>query len=86
MASTTVIPNVVSLQNPYWNIPDVYKTVQTKIIIMSSNGEIMYDGLGSDYNPETNTFIKDFKNVNPVYYYVIKSDNGEKKGSITVIR
>ncbi len=85
-APATVIPNVVSLQNPYWNIPDVYKTAQTKIIILSANGEIMFDGLGSNYDPQANSFIKDFKNVNPVYYYVIQSDTGEKKGSITVIR
>ena len=82
----TVIPNVVSLLNPYWNIPDIYKTAQTKIIILSSNGEVMFDDVGSNYDPEVNSFIKDFKNVNPVYYYVIKSDTGEKKGSITVIR
>ncbi|CAI2765995.1 gliding motility protein SprC [Flavobacterium collinsii] len=85
-APATVIPNVVSLQNPYWNIPEVYKTAQTKIMILSSNGEIMFDGLGSNYDPQVNSFIKDFKNVNPVYYYVIQSDTGEKKGSITVIR
>ncbi|OMQ12381.1 hypothetical protein BXU01_05745 [[Flexibacter] sp. ATCC 35103] len=82
----TVIPNVVSLANPYWNIPDAYKTASTKIIILSSNGEIMFDDVGSNYDPEVNSFIKDFKNVNPVYYYVIQSDTGEKKGSITVIR
>jgi hypothetical protein len=85
---TTVIPNIVSLSGsyPYWNIPDVYKTTSTKVIVMSSNGEIMYDDVGSNYNPQVNSFIKDFKNVNPVYYYVIQSDTGEKKGSITVIK
>lgn len=82
----TVIPNIVSLANPYWNIPDAYKTPETKIIILSSNGDIMFDDVGSNYDPEVNSFIKDFKNVNPVYYYVIQSDTGEKKGSITVIR
>ena len=85
---TTVIPNIVSLSGsyPYWNIPDVYKTASTKVIVMSSNGEIMYDDVGSNYDPQVNSFIKDFKNVNPVYYYVIQSDTGEKKGSITVIK
>ncbi|OXG05626.1 hypothetical protein B0A64_13035 [Flavobacterium araucananum] len=86
MGPATVIPNVVSLANPYWNIPDAYKTAGTKIMILSSNGEIMFDDVGSNYDPEVNSFIKDFKNVNPVYYYVIQSDTGEKKGSITVIR
>jgi hypothetical protein len=84
---TTVIPNIVSLSSyPYWNIPDTYKTASTKVIIISSNGEIMFDDVGSNYDPQVNSFIKDFKNVNPVYYYVIQSDTGEKKGSITVIK
>ena len=84
----TVIPNIVNLNSeyPYWNIPDAYKTASTKVIIMSSNGEIMFDDVGSNYDPQVNSFIKDFKNVNPVYYYVIQSDTGEKKGSITVIK
>ena len=55
-------------------------------MVISSNGEIMYDDVGSNYDPQVNSFIKDFKNVNPVYYYVIQSDTGEKKGSITVIK
>ncbi|MBP4138988.1 gliding motility protein SprC [Flavobacterium geliluteum] len=83
----TVIPNIIKLAtNPYWNIPDVYKTADTKLTIVSSNGEIMFDDVGSNYDPVTNSFVKDFKNVNPVYYYVIKGDAGEKKGSITVIK
>ena len=87
-AKTSVIPNIVKLGGayPFWNIPDVYKTPSTKLIILSSNGEVMYDDVGSNYDPELNSFIKDFKNVNPVYYYVIQSDTGEKKGSITVIK
>ncbi|OXA79364.1 hypothetical protein SAMN05444397_105192 [Flavobacterium aquidurense] len=84
----TVIPNIVSLSGsyPYWNIPDAYKNASTKVIIVSSNGEIMFDDVGSNYDPQVNSFIKDFKNVNPVYYYVIQSDTGERKGSITVIK
>jgi len=84
----TVIPNIVNLSGdyPYWNIPEAYKTASTKVIIMSSNGEIMFDDVGSNYDPQVNSFIKDFKNVNPVYYYVIQADTGEKKGSITVIK
>lgn len=87
-SKTTVIQNIVKLSGnyPYWNIPDIYKTATTKIIILSSNGEVMFDDVGSNYDPELNSFIKDFKNVNPVYYYVIQSDTGEKKGSITVIK
>ncbi|MFB3386247.1 gliding motility protein SprC [Flavobacterium sp. LAR06] len=85
---TAVIPNIVNLSGsyPYWNIPDAYRTATTKLIIISSNGEIMFDDVGSNYDPQVNSFIKDFKNVNPVYYYVIQADTGEKKGSITVIK
>jgi len=84
----TVIPNIIKLAtNPYWNIPATYKTADTKLTIISSNGEIMYDDVGSNYDPVNNSFVKDFKNISPVYYYVIKGgDAGEKKGSITVIR
>ncbi|WP_281231319.1 gliding motility protein SprC [Flavobacterium gelatinilyticum] len=87
-AKTTVIQNIVKLSGayPFWNIPDIYKTPTTKIMILSSNGDMLFDDVGSNYDPELNSFIQDFKNVNPVYYYVIKSDTGEKKGSITVIK
>ena len=61
------------------------KNANTKVMIISSNGEMVFDV--SNYQgdwPQTGSI--DFKNVNPVYYYVIKSDTGEKKGSITVIK
>jgi len=86
LGDATVIPNIVSLRNPYWNIPNIYRTPETKLIIISSNGEIMFDDVGSNYDPQLNSFIKDFKNINPVYYYVIQGDAGEKKGSITVLK
>lgn len=83
-AKATVIPNVISLSSyPYWDLPDVYQNPNTNVIILSSQGEIVFQGI--DYD-SSKWVIKDFKNVNPVYYYVIKSDTGEKKGSITVIR
>lgn len=83
-AKATVIPNVISLSSyPYWDLPDVYQNPNTNVIILSSQGEIVFQGV--DYD-SSKWVIKDFKNVNPVYYYVIKSDTGEKKGSITVIR
>lgn len=82
----SVIPNIISLGglNPYWNIPDEYKNASTKVMIISSNGDMVLDV--SDYQGDWPQTSIDFKNVNPVYYYVIKSDTGEKKGSITVIR
>ncbi|RKR10264.1 protein involved in gliding motility SprC [Flavobacterium sp. 90] len=83
---TDVIPNILKLSgaNPYWNIPDVYKNDTTKIIIISSNGDKVLDVV--NYQGDWPQTAIDFKNVNPVYYYVIQSDTGEKKGSITVIK
>ena len=70
--------------NPYWNIPDEYKNASTKVIILSSNGEKVLDVV--NYQGDWPQNSVDFKNVNPVYYYVIQGDAGEKKGSITVIK
>jgi hypothetical protein len=82
----SVIPNVIKLSglSPYWNIPDEYKNASTKVMIISSNGDMVLDVV--DYQGDWPQTSIDFKNVNPVYYYVIQSDTGEKKGSITVIR
>ncbi|WP_163398685.1 gliding motility protein SprC [Flavobacterium fluviatile] len=81
----TVIPNVIKLStSPYWNIPDEYRNENTKVIIISSNGEKVLDVVNYQGDwPQTGL---DIKNVNPVYYYVIKGDAGEKKGSITVLK
>ncbi|MEP6806755.1 MAG: gliding motility protein SprC [Flavobacterium sp.] len=83
---SSVIPNIINLSgtSPYWNIPDEYKNASTKVMIISSNGDMVLDV--SDYQGDWPQTSIDFKNVNPVYYYVIQSDTGEKKGSITVIR
>ena len=85
-APSTVIQNIIKLSsaNPYWNIPDAYKNATTKVIILSSNGEKVLDVY--NYQGDWPQTAIDFKNVNPVYYYVIQSDTGEKKGSITVIK
>ncbi|KAF2506636.1 gliding motility protein SprC [Flavobacterium foetidum] len=82
----SVIPNAIKLSGsmPFWNIPDEYKNASTKVLIISSNGEIVLDVVNYQGDwPQSNI---DFKNVNPVYYYVIQSDKGEKKGSITVLK
>lgn len=83
---SSVIPNIISLSglSPYWNIPDEYKNANTKVMIISSNGDMVLDV--TNYQGDWPQTSIDFKNVNPVYYYVIKGDAGEKKGSITVIR
>lgn len=84
----TVIPNIIKLSsttsNPYWNIPDIYKNENTKVIIISSNGEKVLDVV--NYQGDWPQSGLDIKNVDPVYYYVIKGDAGEKKGSITVLK
>ncbi|MDQ6528629.1 gliding motility protein SprC [Flavobacterium sp. LHD-85] len=83
---SSVIPNIIKLSGdiPYWNIPDEYKNANTKVMIISSNGDMVLDVVNYQGDwPQSNI---DFKNVNPVYYYVIQSDTGEKKGSITVIK
>ncbi|MWB93753.1 gliding motility protein SprC [Flavobacterium sp. GA093] len=82
--TATVIPNIIKLSsNPYWELPDIYKSPDTNVTIISSQGEIVFEGTNYD---SSKWIIQDFKNVNPVYYYVIESDTGEKKGSITVIK
>jgi hypothetical protein len=83
---SSVIPNIISLSgaSPYWNIPDEYKNANTKVMIISSNGDMVLDV--NNYQGDWPQTSINFKNVNPVFYYVIKGDAGEKKGSITVIR
>jgi len=83
---STVIPNIIKLSglNPYWNIPNEYKNASTKVMIISSNGDMVLDVV--DYQGDWPQTAIDFKSVNPVYYYVIQGDAGEKKGSITVIK
>ncbi|MGO4773710.1 gliding motility protein SprC [Flavobacterium sp. W22_SRS_FK3] len=80
----TVIPNIIKLGSSYWNIPDEFKNENTKVIIISSNGEKVLDVVNYQGDwPQTGI---DIKNINPVYYYVIQGDAGEKKGSITVLK
>lgn len=88
LSPSLVIPNIIKLSGnnsvPYWNIPEEYKNENTKVIIISSNGEKVLDVVNYQGDwPQTGL---DIKNVNPVYYYVIKGDAGEKKGSITVLK
>lgn len=88
VTSVTKIANVISLSSyPYdvWDIPSEYKNANTSVKIISSNGDLVLDVVNyqGDWPPLGSI---DIKNVNPVYYYVIHSDTGEKKGSITVIK
>ncbi|TDW50256.1 protein involved in gliding motility SprC [Flavobacterium sp. 270] len=84
----TKIANIISLSsNLYnvWDIPSEYKNPETQVIILSSNGDMVVDTVNYQGDWPVPGSL-DFKNINPVYYYVIKSGTGEKKGSITVIK
>jgi gliding motility-associated-like protein len=84
------IPNLISPNgdfiNDTWILPQKYVDgTNTQILIISANGDIVL---------QTNNYLNDwpsrtlnFKNVNPVYYYIITTqDNTVLKGSITVIK
>lgn len=84
------IPNLISPNgdfiNDTWIIPQEYVNASNvKVTIISSNGEVVLqtDNYLNDWPSST----IDFKNINPVYYYIITTaDNKELKGSITVIK
>ncbi|WP_431243497.1 gliding motility protein SprC [Flavobacterium sp. P21] len=87
--SVEKIPNIISVSAAYpynfWNIPNEYKNQESSVKIISSNGDLVLDVVNyqGDWPPSGSI---DIKNVNPVYYYVIHSQTGEKKGSITLIK
>lgn len=73
------IPNIVSLssaQYNVWDIPYLYKNADTNVMIVSSQGDIVFNG--TDYDP-SKWEIKSFKSINPVYYYIITKGTEEKK-------
>ncbi|MBA0882186.1 T9SS type B sorting domain-containing protein [Flavobacterium undicola] len=89
-SNAVTIPNLISPNgdgiNDTWVIPQKYTGgTDTEIILMSSIGELVF---------KTNNYLNNwpdnlltFKNINPVYYYIINPKNGEaKKGSITVVK
>lgn len=84
------VPNLISPNgdaiNDTWIIPQEFTAGSgTKVLIISSNGEVVLqtDNYLNDW-PSTTI---DFKNINPVYYYIITTtDNKVIKGSITVIK
>lgn len=89
-SNAVTIPNLISPNgdgiNDTWVIPQKYTGgTDTEIILMSSTGELVF---------KTNNYLNNwpenlltFKNINPVYYYIINPKNGEaKKGSITVVK
>jgi len=84
------IPNVISPNgdgtNDTWIIPNQYVSgTNSEILIMNSYGKVVYKTDNYQNNWPENQI--EFNSVNPVYYYVITTqDNKTKKGSITVIK
>ncbi|QBN19225.1 T9SS type B sorting domain-containing protein [Flavobacterium nackdongense] len=84
------IPNLISPNNDgvndVWSIPQAYLSgTNTEILIMNSYGDIVF---------QTNNYLNNwpesditFKNINPVFYYIITTSDGKlKKGSITIVK
>jgi gliding motility-associated-like protein len=85
------IPNIVTPNNDgandTWIIPVAYDNTNTHVTILSSLGEIVFETDNYDnYNGWPQSIIE-FKNFNPVFYYII-TPNGQsaKKGSITLLK
>ncbi|MCF7560011.1 gliding motility-associated C-terminal domain-containing protein [Sabulilitoribacter multivorans] len=84
------IPNLISPNgdglNDTWVIPQEYVNgANAEVSIISSQGEIVHKT--NDYLNNWPENQLDFKDVNPVYYYIIKTaDNKTRKGSITVVK
>ncbi|KJD34187.1 hypothetical protein PW52_13390 [Tamlana sedimentorum] len=84
------IPNIISPNgdgiNDTWVIPKNYVSgSNAEVTIMTSQGKVVL---------RTNNYLNNwpeesivFTSINPVYYYVIKTENNQtKKGSITVLK
>ena len=84
------IPNVISPNNDgindTWIIPQKYLSgSKTEIQILTAQGKVEFTT--TDYKNDWPTSSIDFKNTNPIYYYIITTANQETKmGSITVIK
>lgn len=88
--NVVAIPNLISPNgdgvNDTWIIPQEYVSgSNSEVTLISSTGEIVLNTRDYLNNWPENTI--DFKNVNPVYYYIITTeDNKTKKGSITIVK
>ena len=84
------IPNLISPNgdsfNDTWVIPQEYAGgTNTEVMILDSRGQVVFKSNNYQNNWPENQL--DFKQINPVYYYVITTSNqNTKKGSITVVK
>lgn len=84
------IPNLISPNgdgtNDTWVIPQEFVNgSNTEVMIISSQGKVELKT--NDYQNNWPQNQLDFKDVNPVYYYVITTSSGNTlKGSITVVK
>ncbi|WP_445733777.1 T9SS type B sorting domain-containing protein [Mariniflexile sp.] len=84
------IPNLISPNgdgiNDTWMIPKQYVSgTDTQIVIMNSQGKVVFQT--NDYQNNWPQDQINFKDINPVYYYIITTSNQKtKKGSITVVK
>jgi gliding motility-associated-like protein len=85
------IPNIITPNNDgtndTWIIPDLYSNTNTRVTILNSLGEIVFETDNYDNYDGWPQYDIEFKNFNPVYYYII-APNGEsaKKGSLTLLK
>ena len=84
------IPNLISPngdgKNDTWVIPQEYVNgTNTEVTIFSSQGELVLKTNNYQNNWPENEIM--FKDINPVYYYIITPQNSKvRKGSITLIK
>jgi gliding motility-associated-like protein len=84
------IPNLISPNNDgindTWSIPQEYVSgTNTEVILMNSFGEVVLKT--NDYQNNWPENAIDFKNINPIYYYIITTQDGKvKRGSITIVK
>jgi gliding motility-associated-like protein len=84
------IPNLISPNgdgiNDTWIIPQEYVSgTNTEVLIISSKGEIVLKT--NDYLNNWPENQINFKDINPVYYYIITPQNNKtRKGSITIVK
>ncbi len=80
-----ITPNDSNNENDTWIIPTEYKNDSVEVLILDSYGKEIFRM--KNYDDSWPKSVIEFKDVNPIYYYII-SKNGSplKKGSITILK